>query len=185
MDDTRDIEVIESRAGQLLSPVSRREASEVVLEDIHIFPQGTAYTKRQTTTISHPRSVLFSGTPLYSIVPTLPPGVIKTTDQPGVETYFTRHAVELVISPEFIIEMNVNVLHVFHEDPPAIADTLGAIGQLYLGGKASMVPVLDRKQRILGRLRGRRGLEQMLLMFLGLCALEVCILDLSLVYLTP
>ncbi|KAH6712285.1 fungal-specific transcription factor domain-containing protein [Leptodontidium sp. MPI-SDFR-AT-0119] len=112
--------------------------------------------------------------PLYPVVPDLPPDAIGRTDQPGVEIYFNRHPSDLVISKEFVNEMNANVLLVFNQDPAAVSETLSAIGHIYLGeGGFSIVPMLARKQRILARLRDRRDLEQMMIMLLGLCALEL------------
>ncbi|KAL2064362.1 hypothetical protein VTL71DRAFT_4856 [Oculimacula yallundae] len=146
-------------------------------DDSTTFLPDEEYTEQQITTIARARAnsmQLSSCPPLYSIVPELSPDAVGQTEQPGVETYFSRHARDLVISKEFVDEMNANVLQVFKMDPAAISETLSAIGHIYLGeGGLSMVPMLDRKQRILARLRDRRDLEQMMVMLLGLCALEL------------
>ncbi|CZR69324.1 uncharacterized protein PAC_19224 [Phialocephala subalpina] len=112
--------------------------------------------------------------PLCASLPLIPPGAVQSSDEPGIEQYFNRHPSELVISSEFVDEMNSNVLRVLHQDPAAVAETLSAIGHIYLGeGGMSIVPVLGRKARILARLRLKTDLEQMLVMLLGLCALEL------------
>jgi hypothetical protein len=112
--------------------------------------------------------------PLYSNLPVIPPGSVQSSDEPGIETYFDRHPAELVISADFVDEMNANILQVFQQDPATIAETLSAIGQVYLGeGGKSIVPILDRRARILTRMREKIELEQTLVMYLGLCALEV------------
>lgn len=152
------------------------EIDDIAIDDNDVFSPDLSYTPHQITTIARARASSFSSScpPLYPAISTVPPSAIQSTDQGGVEIYFSRHPSELVISAEFINEMNANVLQVFHEDPEAVAETLSAIGHVYLGeGGLSIVPVLDRKQRILARLRDRRDLEQMLVMLLGLCALEV------------
>ncbi|KAH7412903.1 fungal-specific transcription factor domain-containing protein [Cadophora sp. MPI-SDFR-AT-0126] len=153
------------------------EANELTLEDSDVLPSDMDYTEQQITIIARARAdsmQLPSCPPIYPTVPDIPPDAIGRTDKPGVEIYFNRHPSELVISKEFVNEMNANVLQVFNQDPAAVAETLSAIGHIYLGeGGQSIVPVLDRKQRILARLRDRRDLEQMMIMLLGLCALEL------------
>ena len=177
--DTRDQhETLREEDEPLSTPQNQvTEVDERDLEDSDVFPSDLEYTEQQITTIARARAnsmQLPSCPPLYPTVPDLPPDAIGRTDQPGVEIYFSRHPSELVISKEFVNEMNANVLQVFNQDPPAVAETLSAIGHIYLGeGGSSIVPVLDRKQRILARLRDRRDLEQMMIMLLGLCALEV------------
>jgi len=177
--DTRDQhETLREEDEPLSTPQNQvTEVDERDLEDSDVFPSDLEYTEQQITTIARARAnsmQLPSCPPLYPTVPDLPPDAIGRTDQPGVEIYFSRHPSELVISKEFVNEMNANVLQVFNQDPPAVAETLSAIGHIYLGeGGSSIVPVLDRKQRILARLRDRRDLEQMMIMLLGLCALEL------------
>ncbi|KAH7348588.1 fungal-specific transcription factor domain-containing protein [Rhexocercosporidium sp. MPI-PUGE-AT-0058] len=152
------------------------EVEEMALEDSDAFSSVIEYTEQQITLIARARAnsmQLPSCPPLYPTVPDHPPDAIGRTDQPGVEIYFSRHPRELVMSKEFVDEMNANVLQVFNQDPAAVGDTLSAIGHIYLGeGGSSIVPMLDRRQRILARLRDRRDLEQMMIMLLGLCALE-------------
>lgn len=109
----------------------------------------------------------------------LPPGTISSYDGSVIEVYFSRHSTELVISSEFAEEMNSNVLKVFYNDPQAVCDPLSAIGHIYMGhdSKSTNVPVLNRKARILRRLRTMSGvsndLEKTVVLSLGLCALEV------------
>lgn len=107
-------------------------------------------------------------------IPFIPAGVIETADREVLEVYFARHAPQQVISVEFAAEMNENVLKVFQKDPTAVCDSLTAIGYIYSGGEGkSIVPLLDRRARILSRLREKRDLEEVLVMLLGLCALDV------------
>lgn len=114
-----------------------------------------------------------------SNIPILPPGTIRPADEPTIEVYFTRHPDELVIGPEFVDEMNANVLMVLQQDPKVIIDSLFAIGQIYMGKSqcSLMVPALDRRAQILARLRAMNGLEpnleQIVVILLGLCAMEV------------
>ncbi|KAK0121879.1 hypothetical protein ONS95_010159 [Cadophora gregata] len=164
--------------GVLFTPQNQAmESNEVEMKDVEVFFSNVEYTEQQITVIARARASsmqLPSCPPIYPTVPDLPPDAIGRTDKPGVEVYFNRHPSDLVISKEFVNEMNANVLQVFNQDPAAVAETLSAIGHIYLGeAGSSIVPVLDRKQRILARLRDRRDLEQMMIMLLGLCALEL------------
>ncbi|KUJ19344.1 uncharacterized protein LY89DRAFT_488809 [Mollisia scopiformis] len=134
----------------------------------------SSVSKRRLSIISRSSVGCSSPYPLCRGLPLIPPSAIQSSDQPGIETYFSRHPSELVISSEFADEMNSNVLRVFHEDPATVAETLSAIGHIYLGeGGMSIVPVLDRRARILAKLRETTELEQMLVMHLGLCAIEL------------
>lgn len=109
----------------------------------------------------------------------LPPGTISSHDGSVIEIYFTRHSSNLVISAEFVEEMNSNILKVFYHDPQAVCDPLSAIGHIYMDhtSESWIVPVLNRKARILKRLRTMSGisddLEKTIVLLLGLCALEV------------
>lgn len=137
----------------------------------------------------NPRSKLSPGSctkePFLSLrrLAPIPSGAIPPEDEPVIELYFTRHPNELVIGPEFIHEMNANVIQVLESNPAAIADPLFAIGQIYLSGThcGMMLPVFNRKGRILSRLREIPGphfnLEQTMVLLLGLAAMEVCILQ--------
>jgi hypothetical protein len=66
-------------------------------------------------------------------ISSLPPGTISSSDQSIIEVYFTRRLTDLIISPEFVEEMNFNVLKVFYNDSEAVCDPLSAIGQIYMG----------------------------------------------------
>lgn len=85
----------------------------------------------------------------------------------------------LVIDSEFINEMNANVLMVLQYNPKAISDCLFALGRIYVADGAcnAVLPILDRRARIFANLRSTYGpggnLEQMVVMLLGLCAMEV------------
>jgi hypothetical protein len=109
----------------------------------------------------------------------IPPGAIHPADEPPIEVYFNRHPFELLIGSEFINEMNANVLVLLQHNPRAIADSLSAIGHLYMSGahSNSIVPVLDRRARILANLRAMKDssydLEEVVALLLGLCAMEV------------
>ncbi|KAE8454205.1 hypothetical protein EG329_005130 [Mollisiaceae sp. DMI_Dod_QoI] len=135
---------------------------------------ATSVTDRRLSTVSRNSVSYPSPYPLCLNLHIIPPGTIQSADEPGIELYFNRHPSELVMSAEFVDEMNSNVLQILHEDPAAVAESLSAIGYIYLGeGGMSIVPVLDRKARILARLRAKTEVEQMLVMLLGLCALEL------------
>lgn len=109
----------------------------------------------------------------------IPPGVVSSTDRPTVELYFTRHPYELNISPEFVHEMNANVLAILQQSPHAIVDSLSAIGHSYLTSSEaeSSLAVLNYRARILATLRAMQlsdyNLEVMVFMLLGLSAIEL------------
>lgn len=109
----------------------------------------------------------------------IPPGVVSSTDRPTVELYFTRHPYELNISPEFVNEMNANVLAILQQSPHAIVDSLSAIGHSYLTSSEaeSSLAVLNYRARILATLRAMQlsdyNLEVMVFMLLGLSAIEL------------
>lgn len=109
----------------------------------------------------------------------IPPGVVSSTDRPTVELYFTRHPYELNISPEFVNEMNANVLAILQQSPHAIVDSLSAIGHSYLTSSEaeSSLTVLNYRARILATLRAMQlsdyNLEVMVFMLLGLSAIEL------------
>jgi hypothetical protein len=112
-------------------------------------------------------------------VPSIPVGTIDPADEPFIELYFRRHPRELVFGPEFVHEMNSNVLKVFQNSPLAVGDSLSAIGEAYCkdSSLAVAVPIASRKARILARLRTMDNLgvsmELLLSIILGLCAVEV------------
>ena len=119
------------------------------------------------------------GPRLLKSVAAIPSGTIPPADEPFIEVYFMRHPVELVFGPEFVDEMNSSVLQVFQRSPLAVSDSLCAIGEAYLRGSTNtaLVPVQNRKLRILARLRKIDSpgvdLELLLILMLGLCAVEV------------
>jgi hypothetical protein len=85
----------------------------------------------------------------------------------------------MVIGSEFVNEMNANVLIILQHNPKAIGDSLSGIGQVYLSKSQAnaVVPVLDRRARILANLRGMQcegyDLEQQVVLLLGLSAMEL------------
>jgi hypothetical protein len=109
----------------------------------------------------------------------IPPGVVQAADEPLIEIYFNRHPYELLIGPEFVHEMNANVLVLLHQKPKNMVDCLSGIGHMYLtdhrGG--SILPVLDRRARIIANLRELKDasydLDEISSLLLGLCAMEV------------
>ncbi|OKL63429.1 hypothetical protein UA08_01189 [Talaromyces atroroseus] len=112
-------------------------------------------------------------------LPAIPPGAIPEADGPTINVYFNRHPFELVISAEFIYEMNAAILLVLQDSPAAIGDALYSIGRIYLDedGQGSLLPLaLDRRAKTLARLRFKDPsceLEQMLAMTLALGAMEL------------
>lgn len=135
-------------------------------------PARVCCTSSESSTLIHVQKA--AQTPLCPSGFSLPRGTLHKDDEPIIELYFSRHPSELVISSEFVDEMNANVLQVFLEDPEGVCESLSAIGHVYLDGGQTLVPILGRKARILARLRDGTQLEQVLLMLLGLCAIEVC-----------
>jgi hypothetical protein len=112
-------------------------------------------------------------------LPAIPPGTISEEDATTINVYFNRHPFELVISLEFVDEMNASVLMILQDNPTAVGDALYSIGRVYLdeeGQRSSLLPLaLDRRARTLARLKVKdpsRELEQMLLMTLALGAME-------------
>lgn len=83
------------------------------------------------------------------------------------------------MGPEFVNEMNANVLMVLQHNPQAILDALAAIGHSYLtgSGSESSLTALSYRARILATLRAmghsRNDLEDMIFLLLGLCAMEL------------
>jgi hypothetical protein len=145
-------------------------------------PDGTPATPETVTAPEAPpiaiesecRGIISQCAQICRELPLIPAGSIPTADELVLELYFQRHPFEQVMSLEFVDEMNSNVFKVFHEDPTAVSDTLSAIGHVYsIEKENSLIPILDRRARILSRLRVKRDLEQILVMLLGLCALEV------------
>lgn len=122
---------------------------------------------------------------LFKKMANIPPGTVHPSDEPFIELYFTRHPTELVFGSEFVNEMNSCVLKVFQNSPMAVGDSLSAIGEAYLKDHKSqaVVPVPNRRARILARLRSLDtlgvSLELLLTVMLGLCAVEVKIICLS------
>lgn len=112
-------------------------------------------------------------------LPSIPVGTIPEADCSTINVYFARHPVELVISSEFIDEMNAVVLMVLQDSPSAIGDALYGIGRVYLDqdSPSTKLPLaLNRRAKILARLRVKdpnRELEQMLVMLLALSGMEV------------
>jgi hypothetical protein len=115
---------------------------------------------------------------LKSVAP-IPAGTINPTDEPFIEVYFMRHPGELVFGAEFVDEMNASVFKVFENSPLVVGDSLSAIGEAYVKDFSLpvLVPVPNRKARILARLRDMDSLglrvELLVVIMLGLCAIEV------------
>ena len=112
-------------------------------------------------------------------IPSIPAGTIPEADCSTINVYFKRHPVELVISSEFVDEMNAVVLMVLQDSPSAIGDALYGIGRVYLDqdSQSTKLPLaLNRRARTLARLRVKDPnceLEQMLVMMLALSGMEV------------
>ncbi|KAI1612546.1 fungal-specific transcription factor domain-containing protein [Exophiala viscosa] len=112
-------------------------------------------------------------------LPSIPVGTIPEADCSTINVYFRRHPVELVISSEFVDEMNAVVLMVLQDSPSAIGDALYGIGRVYMDqdSQSTKLPLaLNRRARTLARLRVKdpnRELEQMLVMMLALSGMEL------------
>ncbi|KAM0271690.1 hypothetical protein ACHAQH_008977 [Verticillium albo-atrum] len=109
----------------------------------------------------------------------IPPGAVPAADEVNIEMYFNRHPFELLIGEEFVSEMNANALLILQRDPVRVADALSAIGYAYQVGdrEGSLLPVLNRRARILANLRSMKPsnfyFEEALFLLLGLCAMEL------------
>ncbi|KAF6830597.1 hypothetical protein CPLU01_07287 [Colletotrichum plurivorum] len=131
-------------------------------------PTGTPPARR------HPAPA--PDTRIFSLIP---PGTVAPADEPHFEVYFNRHPFELLIGPEFVSEMNANVLLMVQRDPATVADAISAVGYSYLVGDSagSLLPVLNRRARILANLRTMKQssyyFEEALFLLLGLCAMEL------------
>lgn len=164
-------------------PVSPDSSTKA--ENASQIQHGDAEESSQLVLSSHtsPLTTLTALNDMFSMIPlttvsTIPPGMIHPADESTVEVYFSRHPSELTIGPEFVNEMNANVLMVLQSNPRAISDCLFAVGQIYVADMSvDSLPVLNRRARILANLRNmndpERELEQMVVMLLGLCAMEV------------
>lgn len=140
-------------------------------------------TAAATTTTTPPGCSAYNARTFFDIIPqslpVIPPGAIPESDFPTINVYFNRHPNELVISAEFVDEMNASILLLLQDNPTAIGDALYSIGRMYLteDGRGSLLPMaLDRRARTIARLRVKNPsceLEQMLAMTLALGAMEV------------
>ncbi|KAL0944718.1 uncharacterized protein CTRU02_202605 [Colletotrichum truncatum] len=125
---------------------------------------------------SQPPTHLIGSPRVFSFIP---PGTVPLADEPHIEVYFNRHPFELLIGPEFVNEMNANVLLMLQQDPVTVADAISAVGYSYLVGDStgSLLPVLNRRARILANLRSMKPsrfyFEEALFLLLGLCAMEL------------
>ncbi|KAK2063120.1 hypothetical protein LY76DRAFT_234201 [Colletotrichum caudatum] len=88
----------------------------------------------------------------------VPPGIIPVADQPRIELYSNRHPFELLIGPDFVGEMNANVVMMMHQDPLVAADTISAMGYSYEVGNepSALLVVLNRRAKILANLRNMK-----------------------------
>jgi Fungal Zn(2)-Cys(6) binuclear cluster domain len=177
------------------SSPSRKSARRQSLQSLHVetssealsslSPYYNAGSEYQTPTdLVSAASPGGSSASIHPIIPrslpAIPPGAIPEADGPTINVYFNRHPFELVISAEFIYEMNAAILLVLQDSPAAIGDALYSIGRIYLDEDApqgSLLPLaLDRRAKTLARLRLKDPsceLEQMLAMTLALGAMEV------------
>lgn len=104
---------------------------------------------------------------------------IGAADKTFIEVYFMRHPPDLVISDEFVAEMNAAVITLLQESPRAVSETLSAIGENYITGStgSDVVQLSSRKARLLNRVRrvneDGSSVELILGTILGLCGVEV------------
>lgn len=164
--------------GARQEPASRLDLNR----SVHL-KDGRNETKHATTNQPNDIDIITAGKKLFLAIrrspelcptlPSIPAGSIPSADESVLELYFKHHPPDQVLGTEFVDEMNSIVLKVFHIDPSAVSECLSAIGHLYSSGRGSLVPILDRRARILSKLRTNRDLEPILCMLLALCALEV------------
>ena len=145
----------------------------------HLVPRDSNGHASHASSLFSPSTVL-PVSPYQGLSP-FPKSMISDSDRPVIQLYFNRHPAEVVLEPQFVAEMNANVLLGFHQDAEAVVDVLYCIGHTYLdtpSGNGFVVPALSRRARTLTRLRRMQNdgsqLEMMTLMILGLSAMEVC-----------
>ncbi|KIX03616.1 uncharacterized protein Z518_07169 [Rhinocladiella mackenziei CBS 650.93] len=182
---TRDAPTPRPTTTQMANSASSPDATPVAIEyaiNDAAFHSSPGFSPSSTAAPFSPISndfALAPATPILKTVATIPPGTIHPADEPFIELYFMRHPGELVFGSEFVNEMNSSVLKVFQNSPLAVGDSLSAIGEAYLrdGSLPILVPVPNRKARILARLRSMDNLgvslELLLTIMLGLCAIEL------------
>jgi hypothetical protein len=77
----------------------------------------------------------------------------------------------------FVQEMNGAVISLLQQSPTAVGDSLAAIGESYVKDSVDLALVLNRKMRLLSRLRlideNGSNPELVLMLLLALCGVEV------------
>lgn len=103
---------------------------------------------------------------------------VLTADKAFIEVYFMRHPSEMIMDNEFFVqEMNGAVISLLQQSPTAVGDSLAAIGESYVKDSMDLALVLNRKMRLLRRLRlineDGSNPELVLMLLLALCGVEV------------
>jgi hypothetical protein len=136
-----------------------------------------------TTAADYMSAMVLEASAKSQIVPKSPSLVplseILAADKPFIEVYFMRHPADLVMSDEFVSEMNAFALALLQQSPTAVCDSLSAIGENYIKDPGA-IQVSNRKMRLVSRLRmineDGSSLELVLALLLGLCGVEVKLL---------
>jgi hypothetical protein len=103
---------------------------------------------------------------------------VLTADKAFIEVYFLRHPSEMIMNNDvFVQEMNGAVISLLQQSPTAVGDSLAAIGESYVKDSVDLALVLNRKMRLLSRLRlideNGSNPELVLMLLLALCGVEV------------
>lgn len=103
---------------------------------------------------------------------------VLAADRAFIELYFMRHPSEMIMDNEFFAqEMNGAVISLLQQSPTAVGDSLAAIGESYVKESLGLALVMNRKMRLLRRLRlineDESNPELVLMLLLALCGVEV------------
>ncbi|KAJ5904053.1 fungal-specific transcription factor domain-containing protein [Penicillium tannophilum] len=103
---------------------------------------------------------------------------VLAADKAFIEVYFMRHPSEMIMDNEFFVrEMNGAVISLLQQSPTAVGDSLAAIGESYVKDSMDLALVLNRKIRLLRRLRlineDGSNPELVLMLLLALCGVEL------------
>ncbi|KAH8690125.1 fungal-specific transcription factor domain-containing protein [Talaromyces proteolyticus] len=107
----------------------------------------------------------------------IPLNEILAADKRFIEVYFMRHPAEVVMSNDFVDEMNRAVIPLLQRNPTAVGDSLCAIGENYIRDTMGATLIPNRKTRLLSRLRfaneHENSPELVLMLLLGLSGAEI------------
>lgn len=151
-------------------------------ESIEPWPGSMTTPKCRGATENTTAMILAACTKSFSLLqePSLIPSTeILAADKTFIEIYFRRHPSDLVMSSEFIHEMNSFIIYLLQQSPAAVSEALSAIGENYMSEMSSetSMRVSNRKTRLMKRLilvnEDGSSVELIAATLLGLCGVEV------------